>query len=84
MIRRIVGTAVLVGVGVAAVAAVAYGPRILRAARPVLREGLKRGMEIYVQARGAVAEAAEDMEDLVAEVRAEVSAATGMSEKQDA
>lgn len=79
MLGRIVGTAVLVGAGIAAVAVVVAGPRLLRVARPTLREGLKRGMELYAQARGAAAEFAEDVEDLVAEVQAEIGRSTGGS-----
>lgn len=72
MLGRIVGAVLVVGVGVAAVGAVIAGPRLLRAARPLAREGLKRGMALYGQVRGAAAEFAEDIEDLVAEVQAEV------------
>ena len=72
MLGRIVGTALVIGVGVVAVGAVIAGPRLLRAGRPFAREGLKRGMALYAQVRGAAAEFAEDVEDLVAEVRAEI------------
>jgi hypothetical protein len=66
----------LIGGGILAVAAVVAAPRLIRAARPVLREGLKRGLNIYERARGAAAEALEDVEDLVAEVRAEMKGQT--------
>ena len=80
MFGRIIGTALVIGVGVAAVGAVIAGPRLLRAARPLAREGLRRGLGLYAQVRGAAAELAEDVEDLVAEVRAEISPA-GPSDK---
>ncbi len=70
---RILGTVFLVGAGVIAVGAVIAAPRILRVARPLVRDGLKRGMEFYERVRGAAAEFSEDVEDLVAEVKAEVT-----------
>ena len=66
----------LVGIGALAVAAVISAPTIFRAARPMLKEGLRRSMRLYDQARGAAAEVAEDVEDLVAEVRADIGRAT--------
>lgn len=69
---RILGTALLIGGAVAVVGAVVFAPRALRIARPAVREALKRSMEMYERARSAGAEFAEDVEDLVAEVRAEL------------
>lgn len=71
---RVLGAAFLVGVGAAAIIVVAAAPQVLRVARPIAREGLKRGMKLYDRARGAVAELADDFEDLVAEVKADLTA----------
>lgn len=70
---RILGTVFLIGAGVIAAGAVIAAPRILRAARPLVRDGLKRGMEVYERVRGAAAEFSEDVEDLVAEVKSEIT-----------
>jgi hypothetical protein len=68
---RVLGTALLIGGGALAIGAIVAAPKILRASRPVVREALRRGLELYDKARGAAAEFADDVEDLVAEVRAE-------------
>ncbi len=68
---RLLGTALLLGGGALAVAAIVTAPRILRTTRPFVREGLRRGLGLYEQARAAAAEFVDDVEDLVAEVRAE-------------
>lgn len=68
---RVLGTTLLIGGGALAVAAVMAAPKILRASRPHVREVLRRGFELYDKARAAAAELADDVEDLVAEVRAE-------------
>jgi Protein of unknown function (DUF5132) len=70
---RTLGAALLVGGGIAAIALALAAPKILRASRPFVRESLKRGMGAYARARAAAAEFAEDMEDLVAEVQAELT-----------
>ena len=67
---RILGTALLIGGVAMAVGAVIAAPKILRASRPQVREALRRSLALYDKARAAAAEFAEDMEDLVAEVRA--------------
>jgi hypothetical protein len=65
-----------------AVAAIVAAPRILRVTRPLVREGLRRGLGLYEQTRAAVAEFADDVEDLVAEVRADqASVSPGASDK---
>lgn len=69
---RLLGGAFVLGMGVGALALAANAPKLLRAARPVLRKGLKQGLEAYAAVRGAAAELAEDVEDLVAEVQAEL------------
>jgi hypothetical protein len=57
------------------IGAAAFAPRLLRAARPALRRGLKQGMQAYTALRAATAEFVEDVEDLVAEVQGELSEA---------
>ena len=78
---RVLGTALLIGAGALAVGAVVAAPRVLRASRPHVREALRRGFDLYDKARSAAAEFAEDVEDLVAEVRAE---APGRGEAREA
>ncbi|MGD9965177.1 MAG: DUF5132 domain-containing protein [Hyphomonadaceae bacterium] len=70
---RLLGTVLVVGAGALAVAAVLAAPGALRAARPLVREGLKRGLDVYDRVRGAAAEFTDDVEDLVAEVRSDFS-----------
>jgi hypothetical protein len=65
------GAAMLVVGGAVAVAAVVAAPHLFRVARPYLREGLKHGLKAYDRARATAAELIDDVEDLVAEVRAE-------------
>lgn len=73
VLGRVFGTALVIGAGVLAVTAIVAAPTILRTARPWVREGLKRGMSFYEEARAAAAEFAEDVEDLVAEVKSDLS-----------
>lgn len=73
--RLFLGAGLLIGVGVAA--AIVAGPTLLRVARPALREGFKRGGSFYARARTVAASAVEDLEDLVAEVRADQRNAPG-------
>jgi hypothetical protein len=75
---------VVVGLGVGVAVLVANGPRILRAARPIVRQGLKRGLEVYALVRGAAAELADDVEDLIAEVQAELKQARAPAPGADA
>ncbi len=70
---RILGAALLIGGGAAVIGLAVAAPKILRAARPFVRESLKRGMGAYARARAAAAEFTEDVEDLVAEVQAELT-----------
>lgn len=69
---RLLGGVVVLGLGVGAIALAANAPKLLRAARPVLRKGLKQGLEAYAAVRATAAELAEDVEDLLAEVEAEL------------
>lgn len=70
---RVIGTALVIGGGALAIGLVLAAPALLRAGRPLLRRGLKRGMEVYAKASAAAAEFVEDVEDLVAEVQAELT-----------
>lgn len=77
---RVLGTALLVGIGAVVIAGIVAAPTILRTTRPLVREGLRRGLGAYERARAAASEFADDVEDLVAEVRADLprkSAADG-------
>ncbi|MDX2275060.1 MAG: DUF5132 domain-containing protein [Hyphomonadaceae bacterium] len=71
---RILGAVVLVGAGALTIAALSAAPHVLKTARPLLREGLKRGLKLYEAARASAAELAEDVEDLLAEVKADLTA----------
>jgi hypothetical protein len=73
LVGRVLGTVLVVGGAAVLVAAVVSAPKLLRAARPLAREALKRGFDVYERARTASAQFADDVEDLVAEVRADVS-----------
>ncbi|MBX3509697.1 MAG: DUF5132 domain-containing protein [Hyphomonadaceae bacterium] len=83
LIGRVLGTALLVGAGALAVGAVIAAPKMLRASRPHVREALRRGFALYDKARSAAAEVADDVEDLVAEVRAEASGPAGANKTAD-
>ena len=69
---RLLGGVVVLGLGVGAIALAANAPKLLRAARPVLRKGLKQGLQAYAAVRATASELAEDVEDLLAEVEAEL------------
>lgn len=62
----------LLGVLIGAVA-VRFGPELRRDGRPLVKAGLKAGVEGYLAARRAMIRLAEDVEDLVAEVGAELA-----------
>ena len=64
---------IALGVG-AAVVALAAIPAIVHAGRPIARVALKSGLLLLEKSREAIAEAGENIEDLVAEVRAEMAA----------
>jgi len=63
--------AALVGVGVALVAPTVL-PALGTAFRPLAKSAIKSGIMLYDSAKEAIAEASEQMNDMVAEVRAEV------------
>lgn len=80
---RIVGAALLLGIGALAVATLVAAPHVLKTARPLVRGGLKRGMKFYEGARASVAELAEDVEDLIAEVKADLTAKPDIAPVRD-
>ncbi|WP_051440815.1 hypothetical protein M728_002172 [Ensifer sp. WSM1721] len=65
-------TAVAIGIG-----AVVLRPIVVPVVRPLFKAALKAGLVAYDQGRVAVAELGEGYEDLMAEARAEMSAANG-------
>jgi hypothetical protein len=67
---------------IAGVAAAAAAPRLFQIARPALREGLKRGLAFAERAKTAAAKLTEDVEDLVAEVKAELARENPVSEAE--
>jgi hypothetical protein len=76
---RVLGAVFLLSAAGLAVAAVVAAPYVLKRARPLVREGLKRGMNLYEGARASAVEFAEDVEDLVAEVKADLTAKSGLT-----
>jgi Protein of unknown function (DUF5132) len=72
---RMAGAALMIGGAALAAAAIVAAPKLLRASRPLVREALRRGLGFYEQVRAAAAEFADDVEDLVAEVRDDASSA---------
>lgn len=80
VLGRIMGAVLLVGAGALAVAAVIAAPAALKAARPLVREGLRRSLSIYDRAATAAAEFVDDVEDLVAEVRSDIALKRGPGE----
>ena len=64
------GAALGVGAAVIAVAAI---PAIVYATRPLARVALKSGLLFIEKSREAIAEAGEHLDDLVAEVKAEMA-----------
>lgn len=66
-----VGTGVAVGIGAIILAPVIF-PIVGAVVKPLLRAGIKGGIVLYQKASEMVAEAAETIEDLVEEAKAEV------------
>ncbi len=73
IIKNDTAKGVALGVG-AALVVVAAIPAIVTAGRPLARMAIKSGLLLLEKGREAMAEAREDMEDLVAEVKAELAA----------
>ena len=73
-----VATTLLIGVG-AAVIAPALIPGVAKAARPILKGAMKIGVTLYEKGNEAVAEAAEIVEDLIAESKSELASASALA-----
>jgi|APCry1669193181_1035450.scaffolds.fasta_scaffold115272_2 hypothetical protein len=71
MLKTNTGKATL-GVGVALVAFAAL-PAIISAGRPIAKIAIKSGLLLLERSREALAEAGEDIEDMVAEVKSELA-----------
>jgi hypothetical protein len=78
-VRANIAFGLAIGVGAAVVAPVVL-PIAARAARPIGRELLKAGYLLYERGRDTSAELGEMVEDVVAEVRAEVRPESGTAE----
>ena len=80
---------VALGLGVAALVLAAL-PAVASVGRPLARAAIKSGLLLIERGREAIAEAGEELEDLVAEVRAELVAekggleAAGVAEAEEA
>lgn len=88
IIKSDISKGVALGLG-AALVAVAAIPVIMRTGRPLARVALKSGILLFEKGREAMAEAEETIEDLVAEVKAELAQeseefAAGASAETDA
>jgi len=66
------GVAIGLGAAVIAAAIVPALPVIARAGRPAARAAIKSGLALVERGREVMAEASEELEDLLAEVRAEL------------
>ena len=58
----------VVGIG-----AIVLAPIVVKAGKPLAKAAIKRGLWLYEQSKGAIAEAGEVFEDLVAEAQAELA-----------
>ncbi len=76
MIKNDTAKGVALGVG-AALVAVAAIPAIITAGRPLARMAIKSGLLLLEKGREVMAEAGEGLEDLVAEVKAEMAEKRG-------
>ena len=72
-------SAALVGVGVALVAPTVL-PAVGAALRPLAKSAIKGGVMLYDSVKETIAEAGEQVNDMVAEVRAEVEEESGDTE----
>ena len=62
----------VVGIGAIMLAPV-VAPVLAKAGKPLVKTAIKRGLRLYEQSKGAIAEAGEVFEDLVAEAQAELA-----------
>ncbi|MDD5033144.1 MAG: DUF5132 domain-containing protein [Methylococcaceae bacterium] len=76
LIKNDLARGIALGVGAALVAAAAI-PVIVTATRPLARVALKSGILLLEKGREVMAEAGENFEDLVAEVKAEMAEQRG-------
>jgi len=67
-----VGTGAVIGIGALILAPVLV-PAIAAAARPLIKAGLKGSIMLYERSKEMIAETQELFEDMVAEVKAELS-----------
>jgi hypothetical protein len=74
-----VGTGAAIGIGALILAPVLL-PVVASAARPLIKAGMKGGIMLYEKGKEMIAETQELLEDLVAEVKAELSQEAGVSE----
>jgi hypothetical protein len=74
------GAALGIGAALVAVAAI---PAIVAATRPLVRVAVKSSLLLLEKGREVVAEAGEHMEDLVAEVKAELAAQRESLDEED-
>jgi hypothetical protein len=72
LFRNPVHRNIIIGVGIAALLPVVV-PTLVRTGRPLIRSAVKSGVLLLEASREAVAEAGETFEDIVAEVKAELS-----------
>jgi len=70
--RISIGAALAVGVAAAVVVPIVI-PAVARAARPLARTAVKTGIILYEKGREEMAKAGEDLDDLIAEARAELA-----------
>ena len=74
LLKGNVGTGLLIGIGVVALAPV-IAPVIAAVAKPIIKTLIKSGIIAYEKSKEAFAEAGEAFEDLVAEAAAELDTA---------
>lgn len=73
------GIAIGLGAAVLATAVLPALPAIVRASRPTARAAIKSGLVLLEKGREVMAEASEEFEDMMAEVKAELRAERSVS-----
>ena len=73
------GTGVAIGIGALILAPVLV-PAVAAAVRPLIKAGLKGGILLYEKSKEMIAETQELLEDLAAEVKAELAQENGVAE----
>jgi len=74
-----IGTGAAIGIGALILAPVLL-PVLAAATRPLIKAGMKGGIMLYEKGKEMIAETQELLEDLVAEVKAELSQEAGVAE----